>query len=259
MRNVLTIAGREFRSIFTSPVAYVVLTGFLLLGGWFFFNLVARFNLLISLYSSFQQMGDAAAEMNLNEYVVAPLLQNLAVILVILVPMITMRSFAEEKRTGTYELLLTSPVGTGQIVLGKFLGVAGFITLMVALTGIYALILAAFGNPEIGVMLSGYLGLLLLALTFVAVGMFASSLTENQIIAAVTGLVMLLLLFIISWPADSAGETLGGILKYVSVTEHFSEMVRGVIETKSLIYFGSMIVGWMFLTQRSVESIRWRS
>lgn len=258
MRNVLTIAGREFRSIFTSPIAYVVLTGFLLLGGWFFFNLVARFNLLLSLYSSFQQMGDAASDMNLNDFVVAPLLQNLAVILVILVPMITMRTFAEEKRTGTYELLLTSPVGTGQIVLGKFLGVAGFITLMVALTGIYAAILIAFGNPEIGVMVSGYFGLLLLALSFVAVGLFASSLTENQIIAAVTGLVMLLLLFVISWPAESAGETLGGILKYVSVTEHFSEMVRGVIETKSLIYFASMIVGWMFLTQRSVESIRWR-
>ena len=91
-----------------------------------------------------------------------------------------------------------------------------------------------------------------------AVGLFASSLTENQIIAAVTGLVMLLLLFMISWPADSAGETLGAILRYISVTEHFTEMVQGAIDTKSLIYFASMVVGWMFLTQRSVESIRWR-
>ena len=258
IRNVLTIAGREFRSIFTSPIAYVVLTGFLLLGGWFFFNLVDRFNLLVSLYSSFQQMGDAANQLNLNEFVVAPLLQNLAVILVILVPMITMRSFAEEKRTGTYELLLTSPIGTGQIVVGKFLGAAGFITIMVALTGIYGWILVAYGNPEVGVMLAGYLGLLLLALSFVAVGLFASSLTENQIIAAVTGLVMLLLLFVIAWPADSAGEPVASILRYVSVTEHFSEMVQGIIDTKSLIYFASMVVGWMFLTQRSVESIRWR-
>lgn len=258
MRNVFTIAGREFKSIFTSPIAYVVLTGFLLLGGWFFFNLVARFNLLVSLYSSFQQMGDASERLNLNEFVLAPLLQNLAVILVILVPMITMRTFAEEKRTGTYELLLTSPIGTGQIVLGKFIGVAGFITIMVGLTGIYGLILAAYGNPEVGVMVAGYLGLLLLALSFVAVGMFASSLTENQIIAAVTGLVMLLLLFVIAWPADSAGDALGGILRYLSVTEHFGEMVQGVVDTKSLVYFVSMVVGWMFLTQRSVESIRWR-
>lgn len=258
MRNVFAIAGREFRSIFTSPIAYVVLTGFLLLGGWFFFNLVARFNLLVSLYSSFQQMGDASAQLNLNEMVLAPLFQNLAVVLVILVPMITMRSFAEEKRTGTYELLLTSPVGTGQIVVGKFLGAAGFIAIMVALTSIYGLILAAYGNPEIGVMAAGYLGLLLLAITFVAVGLFASSLTENQIIAAVTGLVMLLLLFVIAWPADSLPETPGAILRYLAVTEHFGQMVSGIIDTKSLIYFASMIVGGMFLTQRSVESIRWR-
>ncbi len=258
MRNVLTIAGREFRSIFTSPIAYVVLTGFLLLGGWFFFNLVARFNLLLGLYSSFQQMGDTTGRLNLNEFVLAPLLQNLAVILVILVPMITMRSFAEEKRTGTYELLLTSPISTGQIVLGKFLGAAGFISLMVALTGVYGVILAAYGNPEIGVMISGYLGLLLLALSFVAIGLFASSITENQIIAAVTGLVMLLLLFVISWPAESMDEPAASLLRYLSVTEHFGEMVQGIIETKSLVYFGSLIVGWMFLTGRSVESIRWR-
>jgi ABC-2 type transport system permease protein len=259
MRNVLTIAGRELRSIFSSPIAYVVLTGFLLFGGWFFFNLVARFNLLVSLYSSYQAMGeDAAARMNLNEFVVAPLLHNLAVLLVILVPMITMRGFAEEKRAGTYELLLTSPVRTGHIVLGKFLGTAGFVTIMVGLTEIYAIILIAFGNPETGVMVAGYAGLWLLALTFVAVGLFASSLTENQIIAAVTGLVMLLLLFVIAWPADSAGETLGALLRYLSVTEHFEGMVKGVIDTKALVYFISMTVGAMFLTQRSVESIRWR-
>ena len=258
MRNIFTIAGREFRSIFTSPVAYVVLTGFLLLSGWFFFNLLARFNLLISLYSSFQQMSQNTEQLNLNQFVIAPLLQNLSVILIILIPMVTMRSLAEEKRTGTYELLLTSPISPGQIVLGKFLGIAGFTIIMVGMTGIYALILLAYGNPEVGVMLSGFLGLLLLALAFVAIGLFASSLTENQIIAAVTGLVMTLLLFMIAWPAESAGDAIGPVLKYISVQEHFSELLQGVIETKSLIYFASMVVGWLFLTQRSVESIRWR-
>ncbi len=258
MRNIFTIAGRELRSIFVSPIAYVVLTGFLLLGGWFFFNLLARFNLLVSMYSSFQGGAEAMQRLNVNEWVIAPLLHNLSVVLVILVPMITMRSFAEEKRAGTYELLLTSPVATWEIVIGKFLAGACFITLMVALTGIYGVILAVYGNPEIGIMISGYLGLLLLALTFLAVGIFASSLTENQIIAAVTGLVMLLLLFVIAWPADTAGETLGKILRYISVTEHFAEMIKGVIDTKTLVYFATMIVGWMFLTQRSVESIRWR-
>lgn len=258
MRNVLTIAGRELRSIFVSPIAYVVMTGFLLLGGWFFFNLLARFNLLVSMYSSFQGGAEAMARLNVNEFVLAPLFHNLSVVLVILVPMITMRGFAEEKRAGTYELLLTSPIGTGEIVIGKFVGVVAFITVMIALTSIYGLILWIYGNPEVGIMLSGYLGLLLLAITFVTIGLFASSLTENQIIAAVTGLVMLLLLFVIAWPADSAGEVLGGVLRYVSVTEHFADMIKGVIDTKSLVYFATMIVGWLFLTQRSVESIRWR-
>lgn len=258
MRNVLTIAGRELRSIFASPIAYVVMTGFLLLGGWFFFNLLARFNLLVTMYSSFQGGAEAMERLNVNEFVLAPLFHNLSVVLLIIVPMVTMRSFAEEKRAGTYELLLTSPVATWEIVIGKFLGVVAFITATIALTSIYGLILWIYGNPELGIMLSGYLGLLLLAITFVTIGMFASSLTENQIIAAVTGLVMLLLLFVIAWPADSAGATIGAVLRYVSVTEHFAGMIKGVIDTKSLIYFATMIVGWIFLTQRSVESIRWR-
>ena len=258
MRNVLTIAGRELRSIFVSPIAYVVMTGFLLLGGWFFFNLLARFTLLVSMYSSFQGGAEAMQRLNVNEFVLAPLFHNLSVVLVILIPMITMRGFAEEKRAGTYELLLTSPVATWEIVLGKFVGMVAFISVMVALTSIYGLILWIYGNPEVGIMVSGYLGLLLLAITFVTIGLFASSLTENQIIAAVTGLVMLLLLFVIAWPADSAGKIVGDVLRYVSVTEHFAGLVKGVIDSKSLIYFVTMIAGWLFLTQRSVESIRWR-
>ncbi len=258
MRNVLTIAGRELRSIFASPIAYVVMTGFLLLGGWFFFNLLARFNLLVSMYSSFQGGAEAMERLNVNEFVLAPLFHNLSVVLVIIIPMITMRSFAEEKRAGTYELLLTSPVATWEIVIGKFLGVVAFVAVMIALTSIYGLILWIYGNPELGIMLSGYLGLLLLAITFVTIGMFASSLTENQIIAAVTGLVMLLLLFVIAWPADSAGPVIGAVLRYVSITEHFSGLIKGIVDTKSLVYFATMIVGWIFLTQRSVESIRWR-
>jgi ABC-2 type transport system permease protein len=257
LRNVFTIAGRELRSLFTSPVAFVVLAGFLLLGGWFFYNLLARFSMLVSLYSS-TQMGGGDAGLNLNEIVIAPLLHNLAIILVILVPMITMRSFAEERRTGTMELLLTSPISTAQLVLGKFLGIACFVSLMVATTMVYGLILSLYGNPEIPVMLAGYAGLLLLAFTLVAIGLFASSLTENQIIAAVTGLVAMLLLFIIAWPANAAGDVLGPVLEYLSVMEHFDTMVRGILSSSDLIYFTSMIAGWIFLTQRSIESLRWR-
>ncbi len=257
MKNILTIAGKELRSYFVSPIAYVVLTGFLLLGGWFFFNLLARFNFLLNIYSALRNP-EAMAHLNLNEFVIAPLLHNLSVVLVILVPVITMRSFAEEKRAGTYELLMTSPLSVTEIVLGKFLGAFGFTLIMVALTGIYPLLLAIYGNPEAGVMAAGYIGLLLLATSFVSVGLLTSSLTENQIVAAVSCLVALLLLYVISWPAESAGGVVGGVLQYLSLTEHFSEMVKGLIDTRDLVYFATVIVLSLFLTQRSVESIRWR-
>ncbi|MBI4519110.1 MAG: ABC transporter permease [Deltaproteobacteria bacterium] len=257
MKNVLTIAGKELRSYFVSPIAYVVLTGFLLLGGWFFFNLLARFNFLLSMYTSLRNP-EAMTRLNLNEFVIAPLLHNLSVVLVILVPVITMRSFAEEKRGGTYELLMTSPLSINAIVLGKFLGAFVFALLMVGLTAVYPLILMLYGNPEVGIVASGYLGLLLLATAFIAVGLLTSSFTENQIIAAVSCLVSLLLLYIISWPADTSGEVLGAILRYISLTEHFGEMVKGVIDTRDLFYFVSVIVLALFLTHRSVESIRWR-
>ncbi|MGD0947815.1 MAG: ABC transporter permease subunit [Candidatus Binatia bacterium] len=257
MKNAFTIAGKELRSYFVSPIAYVVLTGFLLLGGWFFFNLLARFSFLLSIYSAMRNP-EAQMRLNLNDFVIAPLLHNLSVVLVILVPVITMRSFAEEKRSGTYELLMTSPLSITEIVAGKFLGALGFLIVMLALTGIYPIILLAYGNPEIGVIAAGYLGLLLLAVAFLTVGLLTSSFTENQIIAAVSCLVLLLLLYVISWPAETAGPVLGAVLKYVSLTEHFGEMVKGIVDTKELVYFGSVILLALFLTQRSVESVRWR-
>lgn len=257
MRNAFTIAGKELRSYFVSPIAYVVLTGFLLIGGWFFFNLLARFNFLINIYAAMRNP-QMAAQLNLNDAVIAPLLHNLAVVLIILMPMITMRTFAEEKRLGTYEMLMTSPLSVREIVAGKFLSTLVFVLIMIGLTGIYPLILVVYGNPEVGVIAGGYLGLLLLAVTFASVGLFTSSLTENQIIAAVSGFVILLLLYVIAWPAETAGSTLGEILKYLSLTDHFAEMVKGVIDTKDLCYFVSVIALALFLTERSVESIRWR-
>ena len=257
MRPTLSPIRREFSAYFFSPIAYVVLTGFLLLGGWFFFNLLSRFNFLLSIYSAMRNP-DAQMRLNLNEFVIAPLLHNLSVVLVILVPVITMRSFAEEKRGGTYELLMTSPLSISEIVLGKFLGAFVFLLVMIGLTGVYPAILLLYGNPEPGVIAAGYLGLLLLAVAFASVGLLTSSFTENQIIAAVSCLVLLLLLYVISWPAETAGPTIGAVLKYLSLTEHFGEMVKGVLDTKDLVYFLSVIVLALFLTHRSVESVRWR-
>lgn len=256
MRNVLVIAWRDIRAMFVSPIAYVVLTGFLLLSGWFFFNLLGQFNRMVMIYSGLE--GYDTTWLNLNDAVIAPLLQNLSVVLLIVIPMLTMRSFAEERSSGTYELLFTSPVRVGEIVLGKFLAGLFMVTLMVALTLLYGGILLYFGNPEVGLLASGFLGLYLVAVAYVAVGNFTSALTSNQIIAAVSSLVILLLLFVISWPADGAGETAKQVLTYISVTEHLSTMIRGIVDTKDLVYFGSLVAVFLFLTHRAVESARWK-
>lgn len=258
MKNALTIAAREIRSYFVSPVAYVVLTGFLLLAGWFFFNLLTRFSYLVQVYSGMQRGGGELERLNLNEFVIAPLLHNLSFVLVILIPVITMRTFAEEKRLGTFELLLTSPLRVGEIVAGKFLGALAFVTLMLGLTGIYPILLVAYGDPEAGIMLSGYLGLFLTAASFLSIGLLTSSFTENQIIAAVSCLVTLLLLYVINWPADTSTPMLGAVLHYLSVTEHFSEFVKGIVDTRAVVYFLSLTAAALFLTHRSVESLRWR-
>ncbi|OGP20760.1 MAG: hypothetical protein A2038_09870 [Deltaproteobacteria bacterium GWA2_57_13] len=257
VRVIGVIAGKEIRSFFVSPIAYVSLTGFLLVSGWFFFNLLFRFDHLVTLYSGLQN-SQGLQSLNLNEQVIAPLLHNLAIVLLIMVPIMTMRSFAEEKRTGTYELLLTSPLTVPQIVLGKFLGCLTFVWLMILLTGIYPAILLLYGNPEVGVLAAGYLGLYLLAAVFVSVGLLTSSLTENQIIAAVLCFVILLLLYLLAWPAETIGPRPGKILKYLSVIEHYGEMVKGLIDTQGIVYFLSLAFFSLFLTHRSVEASRWR-
>src|SRR5271163_4316893 len=256
MKNSLTIAGKELQSYFVQPVAYVVMTVFLLLGGFFFFSLVGRFQTLLQVYTAMQN--PAAERMNLNQWVMEPLLHNLAIVLVILVPAVTMRTFAEEKRTGTYELLLTAPIRTGEIVAGKFIAAAAFMLIMIGLAGIFPLILVAFGNPEVGVMFAGYLGLSFLAISFVSIGLFTSSLTQNQIIAAISCFGLLLLLFIISWPAQAGGSSFSDLLRYLSLPDHFAQMVTGIIDTRDIVYFLSLIFVALFLTQRSVESARWR-
>jgi ABC-2 type transport system permease protein len=257
MRNTLVIAGKELEGYFVQPVAYVVLTVFLLLGGWFFFALLRQFDEMIQLV---QMMGNPQSleQMNLNTRVIDPLLHDLSIVLVIVMPALTMRIFAEEKRSGTYELLLTAPVRTGEIVAGKFIAAAVFTLIMISLAWIFPLILLIFGNPEVGVMFAGYLGLALLAITFVAVGLFTSSLTQNQIIAAISSFGLLILLFVISWPAEAGGGVVWSLLKYLSLPEHFSTMTRGVIDTSDIVFFLSVILVALFLTQRSVESARWR-
>ena len=257
MRNVLTIAGREIRSYFSSPVAYVLLATFLALAGYFFYALLTAFNQMLAIYSMVRNP-EMLQRFNLNEMVIQLLLQNMAVLLIFIVPAITMRMFPEEKRSGTYELLLTSPVRVGEIVAGKFLGGLVLVLLMIALSGVFGLLLAVYGNPEIRMMLSGYLGLLLMAVTFLAIGTLISSFTDNVVIAYVGTLFALLVLYTIGWLGETIQGVWAGVVRYVSITDHFQELTKGIIDTKDLVYFGIILVVTLFLTHRSVESVRWR-
>jgi ABC-2 type transport system permease protein len=259
MSNVLTIAGRELRSYFSSPLAYVVLAVFLALGGYFFFALLSAFNQTLMIYQMLRNP-EFMARLNLNEMVIRPLLHNLSVLLIFLVPAVTMRMFPDEKRTGTYELLLTSPVHIGEIVLGKFLGGLALVALMLLLSGFFGYLLSVYGNPETRLMLAGYLGLALMAVSFLAVGTLVSSFTDNVAIAYVATLFALLMLYTIGWMGEMnqlpswATDT----IKYVSITDHFQQILNGLIDTKDLVYFATLLAVSLFLTQRSVESVRWR-
>ena len=257
MRNAYFIASRELRSIFTSPMGYIVLTLFLLLNGWIFFGMLNRFN-TISLLTMQMQNPQMMEQMNLHQQVMAPILQNMTVILLLTVPLITMRLFAEERKLRTDELLFTSPVGVGEIVMGKFLAAFVFLAVMIGLTLVYPAILFQYGNPEFGPMVSGYLGLVFLATCFTAVGLFTSSLTENQIVAAVSCFVVLLMFYLININSMSMSGTSRDVLDYLSLIGHFEPFVKGVIDSKGLVYYASFITAGLFLTGVSLESRKWR-
>ena len=257
-----SIFKRELLSYFISPVAYLVLTGFLLLAGFFFFNMLGYFNVAIERYAQMAQMmgGGAGGQIppNLNQWVIEGYFQTLLVVLVFLVPLLTMRLIAEEKRKGTFELLATSPISINDIVIGKFLGVSAILLLMIVGSFSFPALLIAFGNPEVAPIISGFLGVVLCTLAFASIGMATSAFTENQIIAGVSGMVTLLLLYVIHSPAESFGGVTGEVLRYISPVLQVQDLLKGVVSLKSIAYFASVIFFGLFLTQRALEAQRWR-
>jgi len=169
-----------------------------------------------------------------------------------------MLTIAEEKRRGTFELLVTSPLTVTQIVLGKYLGVAFIIVLMMLGTAVFPGLLMVFGNPETGPIFSGVLGVTLLALGFASIGMAVSSFTENQIVAGISSMVVLLLLYVIQSPADAVGGATADVLNYLSPVVQVRDMVKGVISLQAITYFVSMIALGLFLSVRALEAYRWR-
>jgi len=253
VRNILAIAEKELRSYFASPIAYIIIGLFSLLFGWFFYVYLTLF-----VQNSSQMMMQGGGSANINQQMIRGVLANSAVIILFVMPMITMRTYSEEKRSGTIELLLTSPVTDLEIIVGKFLGALGLYAAMLLVTLLYMAILFWFGNPEWRPIAAGYLGLLLMGGSFISVGLLISSLTKNQIVAGFLTFAVFLMLWVINWIGQSSGPTTQGIVNYLSIIEHFDDFSRGIVDTKHLVYYVSFITFGLFLTAKSVDSERWR-
>jgi ABC-2 type transport system permease protein len=255
MNNILAIAHKELKSYFSTPIGYIVIGMFALVYGWFFYVMVLIFN-----QQSAQFGGAEGGAVDINQQLIRPLFLNASVILLFVLPLITMRTYSEEKRSGTIELLLTSPVSDIEIILGKFLGAMALYAAMLAITAIHMALLFSWTNPkpELSVPLMGYLGLLLMGGCFISVGLLISSMTRNQIVAGMVTFAVFLLLWVINWPASFSGPTTQSVLNYLSITDHFDDFTRGILDTKHLIYYFSVMSFGLFLTARSVDTERWK-
>jgi ABC-2 type transport system permease protein len=260
VKHVASVAGRELRSLFVSPVAYCVLSFFAIIAGFLFVAHVRAFDEWVMRYQQMQAI-EQLSELNLNDHVIVLFFQSMTVVLLFAVPALTMGLFAAEKANGTQELLLTSPLTIWDIVLGKFLAAAIFVLLLCAMVGAFPLLLFAYGDPEPLRTLSGLIGLVLVGFTYVAIGVFASSLTRSQIVAFLLSFAVLFVLFLLPALAelDLAGSAgVGDLLRWLSTETHLEDLMKGLVDTQHLAYFAVMIAGFLVLTKASVESVRWR-
>ncbi len=253
MRNVFTICGREVKAYFTSPIAYLLMGLFGLITGFMFYSATAYF---ISVSSAQQQQGQP---MDIGLYVIAPLLGNAGVIGLFLVPLISMRLFAEEKRSGTIELLLTSPISDWEIILGKWLGAMVMYLAVIGMTVVNIGLLFAWSTPDWRPILTGYLGLILQGATVLAIGTFISTTTKNQIIAGGATFAICLLLWVLSWVSNYSDTWYGKAIAYCSILTHFEPFSKGIVDSKDVIFYLSAIFLGLFFTARSLESLRWRA
>ena len=255
MKGLYAIFRKETANFFVSPIAYAVIAIFLLVSGFFFWANVS-FMSLVSLQAANNPM--IAERINLTDVVIRPLVQNMSIVLLFVMPLLTMRLFSEEKKSGTIELLLTYPVTDLAILFGKFLAAALLLLVMLAGTLPFVVLLFGIGDPDPGTLLSGYLGLLLMGAAFMALGIFISSLTENQIIAAAVSFGSALLFWVLSWSSTLSGEKVGAVLRQLSILEHLESFNKGILALSDLSFFVLFIAFFLFLTLRSLETNRWR-
>jgi ABC-2 type transport system permease protein len=256
MNNVLAIANKELRSYFTSPIAYIVIGLFAALYGFFFWAILQYFVAQSMQMGQFGMQGPQS--MNVNQQLIRPLVQNVTILVLFLMPMVTMRTYSEEKRSGTIELLLTSPLSDFQIIMGKFLGAMALYVIMLGVTLIHIAILFVYGRPEWKPIVTAYIGLVLLGGCFISLGLFISSLTKNQIVAGMVTFAVFLFLWIITWIGSFSGPTVDKLTTYLSIIDHLDDFGKGVIDTTHVIYYLSFITFGLFLTAKSVDSERWR-
>lgn len=257
MRNILAVAGKELRAYFHSPIAYLVLAIYSILCGFFFYSLTATF-----VVQSFRmQMSEGGGfPMSLNEMIIRPLFGGILTIILALfiMPLVSMRLYAEEKRTGTIELLLTSPLTDLEVILGKFFGALALYMVMVLMTFLYLGLLFIYGNPDAKPLLANALGIILFGAALLALGMWVSTFTKNQIIAAVVSAALFLLLYVFDWVSAFSSSVTGKVMSYMSLPTHFDGFTKGVIDSGDLVYYLSVIVLGIFLTARSVEALKGR-
>ena len=254
MSNILAIAQKELKSYFASPIAYVVIGLFALMFGFFYYTLLGIF-----IEQGMRMMGlQGGPTQNVNEQMIRPLFLNASVLLLFVLPMITMRTYSEEKRSGTIELLLTAPLTDFDIIMGKFLGAMALYAAMLAVTLVHVGVLFFFGTPEWIPIATGYLGLLLMGGCFISIGLLISSFTRNQIVAVMATFAVFLLLWVINWAGPLTGPRTQAVLEYLSITSHLDDFTRGIIDTKHVIYYVSFIAFGLFLTARAVDAERWR-
>jgi ABC-2 type transport system permease protein len=235
MRNVITIATRELVSYFTSPMAYVAMFFYLGVCGLIFILSTAT--------------GQAKADMT-------GMFHSMVFLMLMLAPVLTMGLLAQETNSGTYELLMTKPLRDTEVVIGKWLGAVALFSAILLVTLEFPLLYEAFGSPDWGQTLSGYIGILLCGLAFLAVGVFASSLTSNQIAAWLMATFMLLFFWLVGWLSYGGTSWLGNVAKALSVYENFGDFERGMLDAKNVVYFLSVTFFFLFLTVRSLESRR---
>lgn len=255
MSQSMLIARKDLSILFRSPLAYLIMACYLAISGYIFTNLVTAFQT-----ASFQLMQNPQANAihTPTIFIIPPFLQNSAMVLIFLLPLLTMRGFSEEKRMGTFEVLVSYPVTELQIVMGKLIGLSLFIFVLLAVSFINPGLLFLYTKPELLPMLSGYLGLFLMSVSFLSIGLFLSSLTESQILSALFAFAAIMMLYLLSWLGDMKAEEWARILSGLSPLRHFQNFTQGVLDVVDLAYYVTFTLGFGFLTMLSLENQRWR-